>query len=113
MGKLKCPECGSDLQLTVDVVCEHSQKINNDGSLHKVKNISTRGNVNGAPYLQCTGHKCCFTYDVEHKQGFIDCAKDLDKIKRTAFISGIEAAKSIEWTKESEEIKRVLKEWGY
>lgn len=66
MGKLKCPEYGSDLELTVDVVCEHSQKINNDGSLHKVKNISTRGNVNGAPYLKCTGHKCCFTYDVEH-----------------------------------------------
>ena len=39
--------------------------------------------------------------DAAYKQGFIDCAKDLDKIKRTAFISGIEAAKSIEWTKES------------
>lgn len=51
--------------------------------------------------------------DAAYKQGFIDCAKDLDKIKRTAFMSGIEAAKSIEWAKESEEIKRVLKEWGY
>lgn len=35
MGKLKCPQCGRDLELYVDVVCTHSKKINNDGSLHK------------------------------------------------------------------------------
>lgn len=29
------------------------------------------------------------------------------------FLNGIEAAKSIEWTRESEEIERVLKEYGY
>lgn len=51
--------------------------------------------------------------DAAYKQGFADCAKHLDEIKRGAFVAGIEAAKSIEWTKESEEIERVLKEWGY
>lgn len=29
------------------------------------------------------------------------------------FLNGIEASKTIEWTRESEEIERVLKEWGY
>lgn len=52
-------------------------------------------------------------YEDAEEQGFADCAKDLDKIKRSAFMSGIEAAKGIEWTKESEEIERVLKECGY
>lgn len=51
--------------------------------------------------------------DAAYKQGFADCAKDLGGIKRGAFLAGIEAAKSIEWTNESEEIERVLKEWGY
>ena len=26
MGKLKCPDCGEDLALYVDVVCTHSKK---------------------------------------------------------------------------------------
>lgn len=51
--------------------------------------------------------------DAAYKQGFADCAKDLGEIKRGAFLAGIEAAKSIEWTNESKEIERVLKEWGY
>lgn len=51
--------------------------------------------------------------DAAYKQGFADCAKILVENKRSAFMAGIEAAKSIEWTRESEEIERVLKEWGY
>ena len=48
-----------------------------------------------------------------YKQGFADGVQDLKKIKKEAFIDGIEASKTIEWTRESEEIKRVLKEWNY
>lgn len=66
MGKLKCPQCGRDLELFVDVVCTHSKKINNDGSLHKKKNVSINGQVTGAPYLKCPAYMCDFTYDVEH-----------------------------------------------
>lgn len=51
--------------------------------------------------------------DAAYKQGFADCAKELNTIKKEAFLSGIEASKTIEWTKETEEIERVLKEWGY
>lgn len=51
--------------------------------------------------------------DAAYKQGFADCAKILVENKRSAFMAGIEAAKSIEWTRESEEIERVLKECGY
>lgn len=51
--------------------------------------------------------------DSAYKQGFKDCVQELDKIKRDAFLSGIEASKTIEWTRESEEIERVLKEWKY
>lgn len=49
-----------------------------------------------------------------------DCSKvgretrlgNIHEIKKQAFLSGIEASKTIEWTNESEEIERVLKEWG-
>ncbi len=51
MGKLKCPHCGNDLELYVDVVTTHSKKIKNDGSLYKTMNYSTGGSVSGAPYL--------------------------------------------------------------
>ena len=51
--------------------------------------------------------------DMAYKQGFADGVQDLKKIKKEAFIDGIEASKAIEWTRESEEIKRVLKEWNY
>lgn len=49
--------------------------------------------------------------DAAYKQGFADCAKVFDEIKRDAFLAGIKAAKSIEWTNESEEIERALKEY--
>ena len=48
-----------------------------------------------------------------YKQGFVDGAQNLKEMRKEAFIDGIEASKTIEWTRESEEIKRVLKEWGY
>ena len=48
-----------------------------------------------------------------YKQGFADGVQNLKEIKKEAFIDGIEASKTIEWTRESEEIKRVLKEWNY
>lgn len=66
MGKLKCPHCGNDLELYVDVVTTHSKKIKNDGSLYKTMNYSTGGSVSGAPYLKCSNYLCDFTYDVEH-----------------------------------------------
>lgn len=37
---LKCPECGSNLELLVDVVCTHGKKIKKDGSLYKKTNFS-------------------------------------------------------------------------
>lgn len=66
MGKLKCPKCGGDLALYVDVVCTHSKKIKKDGTLHKTMNYSTRGEATGAPYLKCEKPNCFFSYDVEH-----------------------------------------------
>ena len=51
--------------------------------------------------------------EMAYKQGFVEGAQNLKKMKKEAFIDGIEASKTIEWTRESEEIKRVLKEWGY
>lgn len=51
--------------------------------------------------------------DAAYKQGFADCAKTLETIKTNAFLNGIEASKTIEWGNESEEIERVLREWGY
>lgn len=51
--------------------------------------------------------------DATYKQGFKDCVQELNQIKKQAFLSGIEASKTIEWARESEEIERVLKEWGY
>lgn len=51
--------------------------------------------------------------DMAYKQGFVDGVQNLNEMKKQAFISGIEASKTIEWTRENEEIKRVLKEWGY
>ena len=69
MGKLKCPECGEDLALYVDVVCTHSKKIKNDGTLHKTMNYSIGGSVTGAPYLKCERYNCGFSYDVEHASG--------------------------------------------
>lgn len=48
-----------------------------------------------------------------YNKGFEDCKKSLETVKRNAFLSGIEASKTIEWTRESEEIVRVCKEWGY
>ena len=51
--------------------------------------------------------------DSTYKQGFKDGVQELNEIKKQAFINGIEASKTIEWTKETEEIERVLKEWGY
>lgn len=37
---LKCPECGSNLELLVDVVCTHGKKIKKDGSLYKKQIIA-------------------------------------------------------------------------
>ena len=51
--------------------------------------------------------------DGAYKQGFKDCVQELNAIKREAFLRGIEASKTIEWTRETEEIERVLKEYGY
>ena len=51
--------------------------------------------------------------DSAYKQGFADCAKELKEIRRQDFLNGIMASKTIEWAQESEEIERVLKEWGY
>ena len=51
--------------------------------------------------------------DRAYKQGFKDCVQELNVIKRNAFLRGIEASKTIEWTRETEEIERVLKEYGY
>ena len=51
--------------------------------------------------------------DRAYKQGFKDCAQELNAIKREAFLRGIEASKMIEWSRETEEIERVLKEYGY
>lgn len=63
---LKCPECGSNLELLVDVVCTHGKKIKKDGSLYKITNYSISGTVTGAPYLACPSYNCSFSYDVEH-----------------------------------------------
>lgn len=46
-------------------------------------------------------------------QPIVDDLHDRNEIKREAFLSGVEASKTIEWTHEQEEIERVLKEWGY
>ena len=69
MGKLKCPECGGNLELYVDVICTHSKKIKNDGTLYKTVNYSTAGDATGAPYLKCEKYDCNFSYDVEHASG--------------------------------------------
>lgn len=66
MGMLKCPICGEDLELAIDVVGTDSRKINNNGKLHKVINRCTaKPNTNSPSYLRCS-NRCGFTYDTEH-----------------------------------------------
>lgn len=63
-----------------------------------------------------TGCSCSITkgdLDFAYKQGFADGVKAMKEARRNAFLAGIEASKTIEWTRESEEIERVLKEWNY
>lgn len=38
---------------------------------------------------------------------------ELKSMKKEAFLTGIQASITIEWTRESEEIERVLSEYGY
>ena len=51
--------------------------------------------------------------DMAYKQGFMEGVQAVNEIKREAFLRGIEVSKTIEWTRETEEIERVLKEYGY
>lgn len=42
----------------------------------------------------------------------IENCLSLEMIKEEYFLKGLEASKTIKWEYESEEIKRVMKEWG-
>ena len=64
MKDLRCPICGEELVISIDVVTSKSRKIKNDGSLYKTINYSNAGTDEGSPYLKC--ERCKFTYDVEH-----------------------------------------------
>jgi hypothetical protein len=50
--------------------------------------------------------------DRAYKQGFMEGVKYLEDMKEEYFRKGIEASKTIKWELESEEIERVVKEWG-
>lgn len=67
MGLLKCPYCGCDLELAIEVVGTNYRKIKKDGNLHKTINRCTAKPLyNAASYLKCTNINCVYTYDTEH-----------------------------------------------